>query len=73
MFAGTNLRVAKRERGVSRRQLFSPGASSWEWSVSLGAPAVLKIGKASSEFNAVQRARRIIDEAPQESTPTDRK
>jgi hypothetical protein len=47
------------------------GASSWEWSLHLGAPTVLEMGSASSEHDAVMQARQIIDEALQELSLTD--
>jgi hypothetical protein len=57
--------VAEREkeyRGISY-SVVRTGATSWEWSVSLGAPTVLKMGEAASELLAAVRVRQLIDEA----------
>jgi hypothetical protein len=45
------------------------GAISWEWSVQLGTPTVLKTGEASSESIAVMQARQFIDNALRKIRP----
>ena len=50
-----------KHRGINY-SVVRTGTRSWEWSMYLGAPSILKMGVASSELGAATRACEFIDD-----------